>query len=69
MMPLAFGLVPAQHIASVVNFIKKEGLPVAYTGPNLLEGLYQADEDQYALNIMRNTSDRGCAYEPIRFYP
>lgn len=60
MMPLAFGLVPAEHIASVVNFIKKRGLACSVYGAQyLLEGLYQADEDQYALNIMRNTSDRG----------
>ena len=60
MMPLAFGLVPAQHIASVVNFIKKRGLACSVYGAQyLLESLYQADEDQYALNIMRNTSDRG----------
>ena len=59
MMPLAFGLVPPQHTSSVVAFIKLRGMACSVYGSQyLLEGLYLAGEDQYALDLMRATHDR-----------
>ena len=57
--PLAFGLVPAAHRASVVAFVKSRGMACSvYPTVFLLDALYEAGEEQYALDLMRATSDR-----------
>ena len=66
MMALAFGLVPLQHIKSVTAFIKSRGMACSVYGAQyLLEGLYKAGEAQYALDLMRSTTDRSW-YNMIR---
>jgi alpha-L-rhamnosidase len=59
MMPLAFKMVPKKHISSVVAFVKSRGMACSVYGAQyLLEGLYNAGEGQYALDLMRATHDR-----------
>lgn len=59
MMPLAFGLVPEKNLKTVVDFVKSRGMACSVYGAQyLLEGLYEAGEDQYALDLMRATHDR-----------
>jgi hypothetical protein len=66
MMPLAFGLVPEEHIASVVAFIKSRGMACSVYGAQyLLEGLYEAGEEDYAVELLTSTSDRSW-YNMIR---
>jgi hypothetical protein len=56
---LAFGLVPEDRRAAVVNFIKSRGMACSvYPATYLLESLYDADEGQYALDLMTSDSDR-----------
>lgn len=59
MMALAFGIVPETNKARVVDFIKSRGMACSVYGAQfLMEGLYLAGEGQYALDIMRSTTDR-----------
>jgi len=59
MMPLAFGLVPEQYRQSVVDFVKSRKMACSVYGAQyLLEGLYLAGEEDYALDLMTSTSDR-----------
>jgi hypothetical protein len=59
MMPLAFGIVPDAHQESVANYVKSRGMACSVYGSQyLLEGLYEAGEGQYALDLMRATNDR-----------
>ncbi len=59
MMPLAFNMVPEEHIASVVEFIKTRGMACSVYGSQyLMEALYNANEDNYALELMTATHDR-----------
>ncbi len=59
MLPLAFGIVPDQHVKSVVEYVKSRGMGCSVYGAQyLLEGLYQAGEGQYALDLMRSTGER-----------
>lgn len=59
MFPLAFDLVPEKHKKSVVEFIKSRGMACSVYGAQyLLEALYKAGEDKYALWLMTNDSDR-----------
>ncbi|MBC8181431.1 family 78 glycoside hydrolase catalytic domain [candidate division KSB1 bacterium] len=59
MFPLAFDLVPEEHKESVVKFIKSRGMACSVYGSQyLLEALYKAGEDKYALWLMTNDSDR-----------
>ena len=60
MFPLAFGLVPDEHVASVAEFIKSRGMVCSVYGAQyLLEALYEAGEDRYALELMTDRdSDR-----------
>jgi hypothetical protein len=59
MMALAFGIVPEKNITRVVEFIKSRGMACSVYGAQfLLEGLYRAGEEQYALDLMRATNDR-----------
>ncbi|MEM7655659.1 MAG: family 78 glycoside hydrolase catalytic domain [Bacteroidota bacterium] len=59
MMPLAFGIVPEEHQAKVAAYVKTRGMGCSVYGSQyLLEGLFEAGEAQYALDLMRATSDR-----------
>ncbi|MBC2844661.1 sulfatase-like hydrolase/transferase [Winogradskyella flava] len=59
MMPLAFGLVPEEHFESVVNYVKSRGLACSVYGAQfLMDGLYNAGEADYALDLLTDTSDR-----------
>jgi hypothetical protein len=59
MMPLAFGIVPEIHLKTVVDFVKSRKMACSVYGAQyLLEGLYEAGEGQYALDLMRATDDR-----------
>ena len=59
MFPLAFGLVPDEHLASVAAFVKSRGLVCSVYGAQyLLDALYQAGEADYALELMTQDSKR-----------
>lgn len=56
---LVMGLVDEKRKASVVEFIKSRGMACSvYRAQFLLEALYEADEDEAALSLMTNSSDR-----------
>ncbi len=56
MFPLAFGLVPPEYVESVAEFIKSRGMVCSVYGAQyLLEALYEAGEDDYALRLMTDT--------------
>jgi alpha-L-rhamnosidase len=60
MFPLAFGLVPDQYKESVVNYVKSKWMACGvYAANYLMEGLYNAEQGDYALELMTNDSDRG----------
>ena len=66
MMPLAFGIVPIDRQQSVVNFIKSRGMACSVYGAQyLMEGLYNAGADAYALKLLSSKSDRSW-YNMIR---
>ncbi len=59
MMALAFGLVPIEFKQQVTGFIKSRGMACSVYGSQfLLEGLYYAGEEDYALSLMTATHDR-----------
>ena len=59
MFPLAFGLVPAEYLKSVVSFIKTRGMACSVYGAQfLLDGLYKVNEADYAFDLLTSTSDR-----------
>lgn len=56
---LAFGLVPSDRQATVVDFVKSRGMACSvYPTIYLLEALYDAGEDSYALDLMTADTDR-----------
>ncbi len=66
MFPLAFGIVPKERQASVVEFIKSRGMAASVYGAQyLMEGLYNAGEADYALKLLTSESDRSW-YNMIR---
>ena len=66
MFPLAMGVVPQERQASVVEFIKSRGMAASVYGAQyLMEGLYNAGEADYALQLLTSTSDRSW-YNMIR---
>ena len=66
MMPLAFGLVPEEHFESVVNYVKSRGMACSVYGAQfLMDGLYNAGEADYALELLASTSERSW-YNMIR---
>lgn len=66
MLPLAFGIVEKENIKSVAEYIKTRGMGCSVYGSQyLFEALYNAEESQYALDLMCNTTDRGW-YNMIR---
>ena len=59
MMALAFNIVPEQHKKSVVEFIKSRGMACSVYGAQyLMEALYNANEADYALDLMTAQHDR-----------
>jgi hypothetical protein len=59
MFPLAFGLVPPEHVDSVVRHIESRGMACSVYGAQyLLEALYAAGEAEYALSLMTSDSKR-----------
>ncbi|MGR3810526.1 sulfatase-like hydrolase/transferase [Jiulongibacter sp. NS-SX5] len=66
MLPLAFDMVPKEHIASVVNHIKSRGMACSVYGSQyLMDALYNAEAEDYALQLLTDTSDRSW-YNMIR---
>ena len=61
--PLAFGMVPPERRAGVVEFIKSRGMACSvYPAQYLLEGLFEAGEAEYALSLMTSTGERSWAH-------
>ncbi|MFM1913190.1 MAG: hypothetical protein RIR51_1028 [Bacteroidota bacterium] len=59
MMVLAFDIVPEERKKAVVDFIKTRGMACSVYGSQyLLEGLYKANEPDYALELMTAKHDR-----------
>ncbi|WP_237589549.1 trehalase family glycosidase [Polaribacter sargassicola] len=59
MLPLAFNLVPEKHKKSVVNFIKSRGMACSVYGAQyLMDALYNAEEAEYALELITSKGDR-----------
>jgi hypothetical protein len=59
MYPLVFGLVPEPIKPSVVVFIKQKRMACSVYGANyLLESMFDADEADYALSLLTDTTDR-----------
>ncbi|SHI31854.1 sulfatase-like hydrolase/transferase [Algibacter luteus] len=66
MMPLAFGLVPEEHYQSVVDFVKSRGMACSVYGAQfLMDGLYNAGEAVYALELLASKAERSW-YNMIR---
>nr|WP_299070422.1 sulfatase-like hydrolase/transferase [uncultured Allomuricauda sp.] len=66
MLPLAFNMVPKEHIPTVVEFIKSRKMACSVYGSQyLMDALYNAGEEDYALALLTDTSDRSW-YNMIR---
>jgi arylsulfatase A-like enzyme len=66
MLPLAFNMVPEEHIDSVVEHVKSRGMACSVYGSQyLMDGLYNAGAEDYALSLLTDTSDRSW-YNMIR---
>ncbi len=59
MWPLAFGLVPADRMAGVTRFVKSRKMACSVYGAQyLMDALYLAGEDDYALSLMNSKGKR-----------
>jgi alpha-L-rhamnosidase len=59
MFALAFGLIPEQDLPAVVSFIKSRKMACSVYGSQfLLDALYEAGEQDYALSLLSSTSER-----------
>ena len=59
MMALTFGLVPEENKKTVIDFIKSRGMACSVYGAQyLLEGLYNAGEEDYAFSLLTSVNDR-----------
>ena len=66
MFPLAFGLVSEKDVKSVMNFIRSRGMACSVYGSQfLLDGVFDAGDAQYGLDLLTDTSDRSW-YNMIR---
>lgn len=66
MLPLAFNMVPQEHIQSVVDHVKSRRMACSVYGSQyLMDGLYNAGAADYALQLLQDTSDRSW-YNMIR---
>lgn len=60
MFPLAFGLVPADRVKSVADFVESRGMICSVYGAQyMLEALYKAGRDEAALRMMNTRGKRG----------
>jgi len=60
MMPLAFGLVPEERKATVLEFIHSRGMACSVYGAQfLLDALYEVGDGDYALDLMATKNERG----------
>lgn len=60
MLPLAFGLVPADRVESVADFVESRGMACSVYGAQyLLDGLFDAGRERHALALLTATHDRG----------
>ncbi|MDO7171655.1 family 78 glycoside hydrolase catalytic domain [Mariniflexile sp. AS56] len=56
MLPLAFDLVPKEHVKTVTEFVKSRGMACSVYGAQyLLEGLYKNNEAAYATSLIADT--------------
>ena len=61
--PLAFGLVPEEKQEKVVEHIKSRGMACSvYAAQHLLDGLYKAGAEDYALSLLTSTKERSWAH-------
>lgn len=66
MFPLAFHMVPSEHMASVCSHVQSRGMACSVYGAQfLLDALYEADMDNYALSLLAGTGKRSW-YNMIR---
>ena len=66
MMPLAFGIVPEEYFESVVEHVKSRVMACSVYGSQfLMDGLYNAGEADYALELLASTAKRSW-YNMIR---
>ncbi|WP_100612782.1 sulfatase-like hydrolase/transferase [Confluentibacter lentus] len=66
MLPLAFNMVPEEYINGVVDFVKSRGMACSIYGSQyLMDGLYNAGEADYALDLLVSTNERNW-YNMIR---
>lgn len=66
MFALAFGLIPEQDLPAVVRFIKSRKMACSVYGSQfLLDALYEAGEQDYALSLLSSTTERSW-YHMIR---
>ncbi len=57
--PLAFGIVPKNRIADAVHFVKSRGMRCSvYASQYLLEGLFEHDQDPYAISLLTSREER-----------
>ena len=62
MFPLEFNMVPDKNIKTVTDFIKSRGMACSvYGSQHLLEGLYNANQDDYALELLTSKDTRSWA--------
>ena len=60
MFPMAFGMVPKEHVKTVAEFIKSRGMACSVYGSQyLLEALYNAGEADHAMALMTSDDKRG----------
>jgi len=66
MFPLAFGLVEDKNIETVLNLIRSRGMACSVYGSQfLLDGLYNAGDDDYGLQLLTSKGERSW-YNMIR---
>jgi len=59
MFPLVFDIVPAEHVKSVLKFVKSRGMACSVYGAQyLLEALYKHGEADYAMHLITDTTRR-----------
>jgi len=63
MFPLAFGLVPEELRANILQHVKSKGMACSVYGAQfLMEGLYRAHEAEHALSLLTSRSERSWAH-------
>ncbi|MDR1886371.1 MAG: alpha-L-rhamnosidase, partial [Prevotellaceae bacterium] len=65
MFPMAFGIVPAKHTASVMDFIRSRGIACMFGAPALVNAAYEAHDAEYGLQLLSSTAERSW-YNMIR---